>query len=622
MNKLYLLIPLLFYAFSQLGAQVDAGGIPYSFSPSFAPYTQDRSLAVKAVPSINLARLKAEDIANPGYVRFAAPAKMNANLSDGQWIDLPNGGRLWRLQLEAKEALGLFVVYRDFHLPFGAHFYMYSPDQSQVKGAYTYKNNRDGQFMTGMIKGNTAILELFEPKEAKGQSRIQIESIYQAYSDDHIQPSDYPFQVDAAGFGDALSCHININCPEGANWQDHKRAVVRMLRVFEEGIGWCTSTLINNGRQDGYPYVLSAYHCIAGFTPKLDLWRFDFQLESDNCDDPDLIPDFESIMGCQQIAGREESDFLLLELSRSVPSSYDPYFVGWNRDSINAPQVSTGIHHPQGDIKKISVDNDPSFIFQQSITWNNSVTTPANHHFRITFDQGTFENGSSGSALFDQNGLIVGQLHGGMSNCAQFRAFYGRFSLSWNAGPTADTRLREWLDPDNQGMMTLGHYEPPPTALVSGHVRDALGQPVAGVQLLLEGDMLDSMVTDASGYYQFEVTRGGQYTIRPSKSSNPTNGISLLDVVMMQKHILGIELLEEPTQLVAGDINASSDLSVFDVILLRKIILLIDDNFPDDESWRFMEGALQLNNVADDLVNQDFTGVKMGDVSGNANPSD
>ncbi len=616
------LLLLLSIAYKQpLSAQISEGGEPVSFSKTFQDLYSGRRAATQNLPALDMKKVQAADRANVGTVRFAAPVDVAIGLTDGEWVELPSGDRIWQIRFSAADALGLFIAYDDFYLPFGSRLHMYSDDRQQLLGAYTSRNNRSsGNFFTGMIRGTSAILELYEPASVKGQSRIHVYRIYQAYEPTHIEPSDYPFQVRMAGFGDALSCHININCPEGDPWQDHKRGVVRMLRVFEEGVGWCSGTLINNTNEDGTPYVLSAFHCIAGFTPLLDFWRFDFMYEGADCNDPTEEPADQSILGCTHVAGREESDFLLLEMSKRVPSSFQPYFVGWDRSSTALPDSTIAIHHPEGDIRKISLDYDPATIYPQSIIWNNNVTTPANHHFRVEFDDGTFENGSSGSALFNEDGRIAGQLHGGLSNCSRFVGFYGRFSISWDAGATPDARLMDWLDPAGSGAMQLGAYEPPPEASISGAVRTSSGQPIAHTTVYLNGSWQDSVLTDASGIFSFSVPRGGSYTLSAKKSSAPTNGVSAFDIVLIQKHILGFTPFTDPIHLLAADVNNSGSITSFDLVIIRKVLLFFNDNFPNDDSWRFVEDILDVPDVNDDVSGLQFTGYKVGDVNDNANP--
>ncbi len=616
---------LFLFVSPSLFAQTSAGGTPYGLSNAFQQQYRSTPLSTEQVSPLDLRRIHKEDEDQVGTVRFAAPLAVSYSLEQsGQWTELKNGDRLWQLKLQSKGALGLFVVYEDFFLPFGSRLFMYSEDGKQIKGAYTYKNNTaSGRFLTGMIKGEVALIEYYEPAQVRGQGRLQIGRVFNSYHRNNMVPSDYPYKANGAfDFGEALPCNVNVNCPAGADWQDEKRGVVRILRVFEEGIGWCSGSLINNTNEDGTPYVLSAYHCYAGYTPEMDLWRFDFNYETDGCDNPMTEPGYQSILGATYRSGREQSDFLLLELSRRVPYSYNAYFNGWNRDSTDLPSNSAGIHQPEGDIRKISIDNDPATVFASSIPWSNQVVTPPKHHIRVEFDIGSFQNGSSGSALFDEESYIVGQLHGGSANCFAFRAYYGRLSKSWGAGGTVDSRLQEWLDPASTGVLKLGPYIPPPASTISGIISDPAGMPMSGVTVYLNGDLQDSVSTNTNGFYSFEVTAGGDYTITPFKNTNPRNGISTFDIVLAQKHILQVQTFTEPYQFLAADVNNSGSITTFDVVNMRKVILQIENNFIGSNSWRFDQPVISIQDLSGDLIDQDFMGYKVGDVTGNANPSE
>jgi hypothetical protein len=501
---------------------------------------------------------------------------------------------------------------------------MYNEEGTQIFGAYTSRNNKpSGKFLTGMVDGETAILEYYEPFYVRGQGIVDISRIYHAYEPDYIKPTDENEYSVHAGFGDALPCHVNINCDEGNDWQEHKRGVVRYLRVFDEGVGWCSGSLVNNTNEDETPYILSAYHCIAGFTPQLDVWRFDFNYETDGCNNPGSEPSYQSMLGCQYVSGREQTDFMLLELNESIPFSYNVRFNGWNRNDQTSPDTSTVVHHPQGDIRKISVDYDTSSIYPFSIDWNNGITTPPNHHFQVFWDVGTSENGSSGSCLFDENGYIVGQLHGGNTSCATFQTFFGRFALSWDEGTTPDTRLKEWLDPNDLGNITLESLEPSPhTVIISGNIIARTNQNMEGVEVILSGDENETTYTDIDGNYSFEVMEGGDYVITPRKTNNPVNGVSAFDIITSMQHILTINPFQDPLQEIAGDVNNNGSISAFDLVQTRQLILTIITEFPSSDSWRFVAGSISINDITEDTPDQDFIGVKIGDVTGNANPND
>lgn len=617
---------IVLLSLSPVFAQISVKAIPPSFQPEFEAVFHTQRLPVTRTPALDMKQIKMEDAALDGTVRFAAPLKVNYSPDKvGTWMTLPNGDRVWRLHLTVPDALGLFVVYEAFQLPTGAQFFMYDPSNDQLKGAYTEKNNKPHQkFMTGMIKGHSAILEYYEPRGTVKQLPFVINQLYVAYNTDHIEPPQTEFNAydGGEGFGDAMSCNVNINCPTGDDWQNHKRGIVRMLRIFDEGVGWCTGSLINNTNEDGTPYLLSAFHCIAGFTPQLELWRFDFNYEAAGCSNPTEEPSYQSLLGCQYRAGREQTDFLLLELEDDIPSSYNAFYNGWNREDTFVPSSATGIHHARGDIKKISIDNDPAIIFNNSIMWSNGVTTPPNHHFRLELDEGTIEDGSSGSPLFDQNGWITGQLHGGNTNCGTntFITYYGRFSISWDEGTTAATRLKDWLDPANTGQLILGTYEMA-VANITGNVRTNLDEDLAGVKVVLSGAVSDSTTTAIDGAFSFEgLPAGENYVLSFSKDTNPLNGVNLLDIIKISEHILGIEPFVDPFQNEAADVSQNGIITGFDLVEIRKVILGISLEFPELASWEFVESTIEVNNLLEDQYIE-AQGLKIGDVNFNANPS-
>jgi len=183
-----------------------------------------------------------------------------------------------------------------------------------------------------------------------------------------------------------------------------------------------------------------------------------FNYESPGCTNING-PTNQTISGTMTVANNSVSDFALLSLGQRPPGSYRTYYAGWSRPNIPA-QWSVGIHHPRGDIKKISHDYDPVV----SSDYEPERYLPDSHWKVRDWDQGTTEPGSSGSSLFDQNRRIVGQLHGGWAACGNdLPDYYGKFSMSWDYGSSSSTRLRDWLDPINSGPSTLDGMEGPPT---------------------------------------------------------------------------------------------------------------------------------------------------------------
>jgi len=149
------------------------------------------------------------------------------------------------------------------------------------------------------------------------------------------------------------------------------------------------------------------------------------------------------------------SDFLLVKSLKDIPAKYKPYYCGWDMSNSNSLS-GVSIHHPNGEVKKISTYNTllGSGSFQGSgylthwiVTWAKTV----NGH-------GVTEGGSSGSPLFDKDGLVIGTLSGGGSSCSNLLETdnYGKVSYSWTSnGSLASQQLKPWLDLNNEGVTKM-----------------------------------------------------------------------------------------------------------------------------------------------------------------------
>jgi hypothetical protein len=128
------------------------------------------------------------------------------------------------------------------------------------------------------------------------------------------------------------------------------------------------------------------------------------------------------VSGATLLTSSAGSDVALLQLNTTPPASYAVYYSGWDK-SGTAPQHSTVIHHPSGDIKKISFDDDPATTgnFGGAQCWHIAM-----------WDDGTTEPGSSGSALWNEDHHIIGQLYGGEAWCGgNVNDYFGRFDVSY-----------------------------------------------------------------------------------------------------------------------------------------------------------------------------------------------
>jgi hypothetical protein len=143
-----------------------------------------------------------------------------------------------------------------------------------------------------------------------------------------------------------------------------------------------------------------------------------------------------------------------------------------------------------------------------------------------------------------------------------------------------------------------------------------------------------SMMTGVDGQYAFDNNAMGlSYALEAAKNDDHLNGVSTLDLVLIQKHILGLDQLDSGFKVIAADINRDDNVSAIDLVELRKVILGITNEFTNNTSWRFGDGAQTFENEMNPFAtfveainvdfltensNNDFIAIKIGDVSGNA----
>ncbi len=328
-------------------------------------------------------------------------------------------------------------------MPRGAKMYIYASDGSFSFGPITYRNNKaNGMLPTRYFPSQELIIEYHEPINAQANDFL-IKDIV----------------VYTKLLGESQACEVNINCPEGSQWQTEKQSVAKI--VFTSGLSQylCTGALVANTAMNREPYFLTANHCISSDN-EAESAVFYFNYESTDCEGLNILQG-ETVSGSALIATGQDGtqdhlDFTLLRLSATPPYSYNPYFAGWSR--ISDPQAidsSICIHHPAGDIKKISKDLDNPGI-------GTFTGYDANTHWQIyAWDLGTTEGGSSGSPLFDQNRRIIGDLTGGEASCDNnVNDYYAQFYQSWDKYPDSIMQLRYWLDPLNQNPAYFDGYDP------------------------------------------------------------------------------------------------------------------------------------------------------------------
>ena len=453
--KLFLITTILFLFCCTVLGQISTDEKPISFNMD-VPDIKLNEKNYKVMPPLDMDKINKEDEddkASGRPPRFGYRHKVNYDLENsGEWVDLEEGGKIWRLVISCPEALSINLLYDKFWLPDGAKFFIYSNREHSI-GAFTSINNKGDRenirgFATGLVYGNQITLEYYLPAGINDRGTISIAYVVHGYR--YIK-----------AYGTSDTCHININCPAGQNWQNEKNAVALTL---VNGNRWSSGSLVNTTANDARPLFLTAEHCLidddymydAENDSILDHWSFYWHYES-----PECISTFEpphiSTSGAILIANNTTSDFALLRLEEDPRnhSKVTPYYLGWDR-SGNAVSNAVGIHHPDRDIKKISLTNQVISTSSYIGLWGFYHFSP-NMLWEVVWSSGVTAQGSSGSPLINNNRKVIGQLAGGGSFCYAQNApdYYGKFNISWDYNSNIKRQLKHWLDPIGTGVTVL-----------------------------------------------------------------------------------------------------------------------------------------------------------------------
>lgn len=449
-------------------------------------YEINKNVPTQYITPPNMEQLKAEDLQrdrNGQFYRIGIATYTHVTPANaGLWTTLSNGDRLWQMKVKAPGAEALSFIFETFKLYDNASFWVQSLDGKLLRKKLTKADVLDHfQQHIALCFGDEMVLNLLEPKGTQA-SEFKLEQVmygYRSTGNPSIQK-----------INESDNCQVNVNCsPEGNNWQDEKRGVARILVVDGGSQGWCSGSLVNNLAQDCKPYFLTALHCgVTSTTSNFNNWKFYFRYEATGCTNPSTAGTLDDylITGCVKKAtsndggGDSGSDFLLVQLGSAAneattistlkSANFNAYWNGW--DANNTPSNSgVGIHHPSGDIKKISAYTSNT----TTAGWNGNGLQS---HWQLSWSattngHGVTEGGSSGSPLFNNNGgnsRIIGTLTGGSSYCTATSSpdFYGKMSYHWQSNTTSgNIPLKNFLDPANTGVKVCDGSANP-CAVVSG----------------------------------------------------------------------------------------------------------------------------------------------------------
>jgi PKD repeat protein len=431
-----------------------------------------------AAPNLDQIRLEDEQRDKNGQLYRIGVTQFTNITTDnsGLWKTLPNGDKMWQLKVKSPGAEALSFLFETFKMYDNSSLTI-----TDMAGVLRHRPMTAADMMdhfnqnAALCFGDELVLTLTEPFGSR-PSEIFINGVIYNY-----RSTGNPM---IHKINESESCEVNVNCsPVGDTWQDEKRGVARIYVVEGGGAGWCSGSLVNNVAQDCKPLMLTALHCgVNSTTANFNQWRFYFKYESPNCTNPGTAGTLDDyfITGSVKLSssndggGASGSDFLLVQMGTLAnqattittlkTANFNAYWNGWDANNT-VTNAGASIHHPAGDIKKISTFSSNLV----SAGWNGNGLQS---HWRVSWSansngHGVTEGGSSGSPIFKTNGgnsVIIGTLTGGSSYCTALTSpdFYGKISYHWTSnGAPANEQLKTHLDPANTGtLLLLGSADP------------------------------------------------------------------------------------------------------------------------------------------------------------------
>lgn len=356
---------------------------------------------------------------------MGAPIQVFASSSDaGSWRESADGGWIWAVTLNAPGAVGIRVHFSVVTLPDGASLAVYN---TQDPGEAYGPLGQGGAFWSPTCFNDSVTVEYYVPSLSGFSERdplIEIDrTVYQYRSLESLQK---------AGAG---TCNNDVTCYD--DWQSAAKAVGGLGAINGGDMIWCTGTLlVDADAKTVQSYFLTANHCVytVGAADSLEVyWLYG----STVCGDVSTIPPLASVPrttgGADYLVGSSVNtgtDVTLLRLRGSIPQGLT--YAGFSAEyKPNGTEV-TCIHHPQGDYKRISFGKTTAISSPSG-----TELPPTANFYRVKWDIGTTEAGSSGSPLFywdpTDGPLVIGQLYGGMASCSETGEpdNFGRFDQSY-----------------------------------------------------------------------------------------------------------------------------------------------------------------------------------------------
>ena len=432
------------------------------------------------------------------------------------WQRLEDGAQVGRLRVRSAGAAALRLGLDIRRLPAGAELHFSSPEHPAVHRVGSAEilegiavTIRSGElsaaartYWSPVTEGEVLDMAIYLPAGIAPESidvlAHQISHLTWSPLSNRVAPGQLARKIGGSG-----SCNLDVMCH--AEGDPLRGSVARMVFTSGGNSFLCTGTLLNSGDEQFIPYFLTANHCIENQLEAANLNTFWFY-HATACNSGMLNPARQQVSGGAVLLETVPNvDISLLQLNNPAPAN--AWFAGWDAGLPSNAAATIALHHPAGDLQKISFGSITGFADCGSNPNDlECFFAPLNrsNFLVVTHSQGTTEGGSSGSAIFNDQGQVLGTLLGGGASCETPSEpdLYGRFDLGFASGNLARWLFPEqerfnpgwgglWFNPaqDGHGFSITFHSDR--SASVFWYTYDALGYPM---WLLGLGSVVDNRI--------------------------------------------------------------------------------------------------------------------------------
>lgn len=360
---------------------------------------------------------------------------------DGFRSTLCDGTEVWTTGFRSAGATSMSIEIEGAGLPDGGEISVWGEDGQVMRvGASGF---------SPIVEGEWIALQYTGP--AGAEPEFEVTAVYCGFRSIGPAAGEASASHNKIDHGSSAACEVSASCSPGAD--DMSRAVCRLI-TNNRNLG--TGTLINNTSGDRAPLVLTSAHVVPD--GKLSSCIALFGFVEPFCESDYYSRGSDQIEDATLVAFDAETDMAVIRLSRAPSLASHPHWAGWERGTEAETDVVC-VHHPYGDTQKVST----SEVATPFTTYETTDKNATGGSFRegvfwhiAEWDTGATEGGSSGSALVNADGRVIGSLSGGEATCRKARNdWFWMLSEAWDESSDGYATLADALDPGRTGAKSL-----------------------------------------------------------------------------------------------------------------------------------------------------------------------